>query len=101
MASGLEQTRRNSAILGCLNLSSISPSFSTFLKFAFPTPAGRQPNQDQVASIWDRTTDWIGLRIGSDWYFRFLCRGIILRKAVFNNDTGGSEQEIRALTKGV
>ena len=64
MASGLEQTRRNSAILGCLDLSSIFASFFTFLKFAFP--AGRQPNQDQVASIWDRTADWIGLRIGSD-----------------------------------
>ena len=94
MASGLEQTRRNSAILGCLDLSSIFASFFTFLKFAFP--AGRQPNQDQVASIWDRTADWIGLRIGSDrigsdWYFRFYCRRTILRKAVFNNDTGGSE----------
>ena len=35
MASDLEQTRRNSAILGCLTLSSIFASFSTFLKFAF------------------------------------------------------------------
>ena len=35
----------------------------------------------------DRTPD----RIGSDWYFRFWCRRIILRKAVFNHDTGGLE----------
>ena len=44
----------------------------------------------------DWTGDRIGLRIGSDWYFRFWCRRIILRKAVFNNDTGGSETEKRA-----
>ena len=38
MTSGLEQTHRNSAILGCLTLSSIFASFSTFLKFASVSP---------------------------------------------------------------
>ena len=62
------------------------------------TVSGRQQNQARNA--------WIGSdsgsnRIGSEWYFRFWCRRIILRKAVFNNETGGSEKEIRVLTTGV
>ena len=49
-------------------------------------------NKTRMGSLGsDRTADRMGLRIGSDWYFRFWCRRIILRKAVFNNDTGGSD----------
>ena len=62
MASGLEQTRRNSAILGCLTLSSIFASFSTFLQFAGPSGRQQQPDQMAWIAIWtvDRTPDWIG-----------------------------------------
>ena len=53
ITSGLEQTRRNSAILGCLTLSSIFDftSFSTFLKFA--GPSGRQKHPDRMAWVAD------------------------------------------------
>ena len=55
--------------------------------------------QDRIAWIrsdcrLDRTPD----QIGSDWYFRFWCRRIILTKVFFDNNTGDSEQEIRVLT---
>ena len=64
MASGLEQTRRNSAILGCLTLSSIFASFSTFLQFAGPSGRQQQPDRMAWMAIW--TVDRIGPRIGSD-----------------------------------
>ena len=50
---------------------------------------GKAVNKTRIGSDCgsDRTAD----RIGSDWYFRFWYRRSILRKAVFNNDTGGSE----------
>ena len=53
---------------------------------------GRQQNPYQMAWIGldcrsDRTLDQIEL----DLYFLFWCRRIVLRKAVFNNDTDGSE----------
>ena len=65
MASGLEQTRRNSAILGCLTLSSIFTSFSKFLQFAGPSSRQQQPVRMAWIAIW--TADRIGPRIGSDW----------------------------------
>ena len=60
---------------------------------------GRQRNQDRIAWIVsdcrsDRTPDRIGL------VFLLLVQKIF-RKAVFNNDTSGSEQEIRVLITGV
>ena len=64
MASGIEQTRRNSAILGCLTLSSIFASFSTFLQFAGPSGRRQQPDRMACIAIW--TVDRIGPRIGSD-----------------------------------
>ena len=64
MASGLEQTRRNSAILGCLTLSSIFTSFSKFLQFAGPSSRQQQPVRMAWIAIW--TADRIGPRIGSD-----------------------------------
>ena len=72
MASRLEQTRRNSAILGCLTLSSIFASFSTFLQFA----ALQAVNNNRIGWLGSRFGLRIesdpGLdRIGSDWYFRF------------------------------
>ena len=76
MASGLEQTRRNSAILGCLTLSSIFASFPS----SWNLPSCQAVDKIPIGSLGSR----IGLRIGSDWYFRFQYRRIILGKAVFN-----------------
>ena len=53
---------------------------------------GRQQNLYQMAWIGlDCSSDWTLDQIESNWYFRFWCRRIVLRKAVFNNDTDGSE----------
>ena len=55
MASGLEQTRRNSAILGCLTLSSIFASFPRKICLPF------RPSAKSGSDRWKRGSDRTGV----------------------------------------
>ena len=85
--------------LGLGNLCLADKSNANFFPFFFLLAF----NKTRVGSLGlDRIPDWIGLRIGSDCYFHFWCRRILMRTDLFKLATQVAwNEKIRVLPMGV